>query len=361
MKFLKKSTRINYATPIVALILLVVIGLFTYFVSYNVNIHNYTFNFDKASYEYTGQQIKPKFVAKTKAGIKINMENYTVDYIDDTEVGTGTVTLTNKNKLFDIGKAKGQFKIVPAAIKNARITSSKAYPNGKYKFDIEYNGMKLEEGKDYAVKFNKDTLTPGDINIFELKGIGKHYQSTTKVNVLTAPNTINKTDLIVSTSSTISIQWDKDNDNVKYDIFRCNQSGNDAYLISTVDKNTYTFKELPHSTYIYYYIRPFIELNGQKLYAEGKKVLSQHTTAPEIIIKGVSRSGSTVSIYWKTENCKSYEVQYSNDKSFSNARTVTTTKNNITMKNMSNPCYVRVKCVTNDSKIIGYWSQAQKV
>ncbi len=104
-----------------------------------------------------------------------------------------------------------------------------------------------------------------------------------------------------------------------------------------------------------------IELNGQKLYAENKKVLSQHTTAPEIIIKGVSRSGSTVSIYWKAENCKSYEVQYSNDKSFSNARTVTTTKNNIIMKNMSNPCYVRVKCVTNDSKIIGYWSQAQKV
>lgn len=362
-----KAKKINYTAPIIAILLIILIAIVTYFVSFNLNITNYVFEFNENNYMYTGEEIFPKFTLKTKAGIEVNLDNYNVEYSNNLEVGEATITVTSKNKLLSKAKAKGHFNIDPVPISKVKVMSSQAYPDGKYNILLKYKEMMLKEGVDFTVTFEKEKLTAASNNDFIITGLGKHYIDSTKIKVPTAPSPVNDIKIVSTTPHQICVMW-KTEKNALYEIYECDKDGENLKFCTVTDENHFTFSNLQSSTTLYFLIKPYSQFDNLKLYANKSNVFSAYTNAPETALNIAEQTDDNTGIYlnWRSENCDYYEIEYSNNENFKNS-IITTTKNqsNITVIYSKKPCYVRVRCVdlldNNGKMLYGNWSNTKKV
>ena len=121
----------------------------------------FSLTLDKNSFYYDGTPKKPKTTFTYKTTYTIPESEYTVEYTDNTNVGTATVTVTaNKNSNYE-GSITKTFSIVPVAIGDAVITNAPftydrnavkpaiAIKNDSvYGTDYSYD---LTEGTDYQI------------------------------------------------------------------------------------------------------------------------------------------------------------------------------------------------------------------
>ena len=129
---------------------------------------------------YTGKLITPELRIKDGENILEKNKDYTIKYTNNINVGTATATIKG------IGKYKGQvnktFEIVKKDINYTMILD---LPNQTYtgkeivpQVTIESDGIVLQEGKDYSLKYINNTNV-GTATI-EIEGTGNYTNKATK-------------------------------------------------------------------------------------------------------------------------------------------------------------------------------------
>ena len=114
---------------------------------------------------YNGEEQTPAVVVKNAKGKVIPADNYDVAYANNTNAGTGTVTVTAKGSNFITSSKDGSFTINPASLANASVslndyihthTGSAIEPPPI----VKYNGTLLEKDTDYTVAYS-DNINVG--------------------------------------------------------------------------------------------------------------------------------------------------------------------------------------------------------
>ena len=114
---------------------------------------------------YNGEEQTPAVVVKNAKGKVIPADNYDVAYANNTNAGTGTVTVTAKGSNFITSSKDGSFTINPASLANASV-SLNDYIHTHTGSTIEpppivkYNGTLLEKDTDYTVAYS-DNINVG--------------------------------------------------------------------------------------------------------------------------------------------------------------------------------------------------------
>ncbi|MBE6867842.1 MAG: dockerin [Ruminococcus albus] len=133
---------------------------------------------------YTGEAIEPKITIKESTYTLQKDKDYTVEYSDNTEVGTGKLTITGKGDY--LGSLSYTFKIEPAdigypwsieKIEDVKYTGKPL----KIKFELRspVSGAAMVEGRDYTVSC-KNNVNIGTATI-TVVGIG-NYNGTASMN-----------------------------------------------------------------------------------------------------------------------------------------------------------------------------------
>ena len=119
------------------------------------------------SYGYTGKEIKPEVAVTLSDGTGLIFgTDYTVSYVDNTDIGTATVNVTGRGNY--TGKAKGSFGI-GADIKDAEIVLSKdqyIYSGRRNtpKATVVFAGKTLTENVDYTISY-EDCIDAGTARV----------------------------------------------------------------------------------------------------------------------------------------------------------------------------------------------------
>ena len=126
------------------------------------------------SYDYTGQPIKPEV---TITGLKKDVD-YTVEYMDNVNPGTATITITGKGKY--IGTTKLTFTIVDPAIDISTLEfklsdTSFEYTGAAITPDVTCTG--LTKDTDFTVAYSNN-VNPGTAKA-TITGIGKYKGTVT--------------------------------------------------------------------------------------------------------------------------------------------------------------------------------------
>ena len=131
------------------------------------------------SYGYTGSAIEPGVTVTAADGtVLVEGEDYTVEYADNTDVGTGTATITGIGNYS--GTASVEFAIEAADLSGAVVsTESDSYDYTGEAIEatvtVSLNGEELVEGVDYTVAYG-DNVEAGTASV-TISGIG-NYEGT---------------------------------------------------------------------------------------------------------------------------------------------------------------------------------------
>ena len=121
-----------------------------------------TVTFDKDSYVYTGEEIKPKITVKN-GNITVGSANYKAEYSNNINAGTATVKITGIEEYR--GTVTSTFKITPYTLTNGSVTleSDEFTYKGKEIAYVECDDPDsiTEIKPDVVVKFGSTPLTPG--------------------------------------------------------------------------------------------------------------------------------------------------------------------------------------------------------
>lgn len=143
------------------------------------------------SYSYTGSAIKPT-VTVTDGGKIVAGSNYTVSYLNNTSVGTATVTITGEGNY--TGTINKNFAITAADISSATVTlsSTTLTYNGsaqtKGVSSVKVGSTWLTEGTDYTVEGN--TGTDAGTHTITITGINGYAGSTKTVTFRIEPKSL---------------------------------------------------------------------------------------------------------------------------------------------------------------------------
>ena len=112
-----------------------------------------------------------------------------------------------------------------------------------------------------------------------------------------------------------------------------------------------------------------IKAAGNDKYSAAKKTVTIKVVPKQVSVTSAKSSKKAVTTSWKKDvQASGYEIQYSTDKNFKNAKTLTVGKNTTTSKSISNlksgkEYYVRVRSYkkSGKTKLSGGWSKTVKV
>lgn len=137
-----------------------------------------------ASCPYTGEPRTPKLEITVKK-TPLEESNYTVQYLNNVEIGTATVIVTGKGNY--VGTKKATFRITGGSIKKAKVTGIE---NGKNIYDgslhrpvkVELDGVTLRENVDYTALYsNHKNVGKASVTITGIKGYTGTIKKTFKI------------------------------------------------------------------------------------------------------------------------------------------------------------------------------------
>ncbi|NLO46173.1 MAG: Ig domain-containing protein, partial [Clostridiales bacterium] len=137
---------------------------------------------------YTGGSIKPPVEVKFNGAVLTLGTDYTVEYANNINVGTATVTITGKGN-FEGAKAVN-FTIVKASASGFAVTAipNQTYTGGTIKppVEVKFNGAALTLGTDYTVEYANNIIVGTATVTFTGKG---NFEGTKAVTfAITAAN-----------------------------------------------------------------------------------------------------------------------------------------------------------------------------
>lgn len=328
-----------------------------------------------SSYTYDGKAKKPSVTVKDTKGKTIDKSNYSITYSDNKNVGTAKVKVTFKCNYS--GTISKTFKINP---KKASLSSVSAQYKG---FTVKW-AKQATQTTGYQIQYSTD----------------KNFKKGNKTVTVSKNSTVSKTvtKLTAKKKYYVRIRTYKTVSGTKY---YSGWSGSKSVTTSSYP----TTISLSKTSYVYdgKAKKPSVTVknNGSKVnskyytvsYSSGRKNVGQYTVTIKfkspysgtikktykILPKATSVSKVTADynafyVQWKKQSKQTtgYQIQYSTNSSFSNAKTVTVSRNDTVAKKLTGltgnkKYYVRVrtyktvKISGKSTKICSSWSKAASV
>ena len=239
-------------------------------------------------YEYVSKEIRPEATVTLSDGTVLkNATEYIVDYTDNIEVGTATITV------------KGNGNYIGYATKTFTITEAK-----------KDDGSETKPGDGSETK-------PGD-------------SGKTEPGDVPAIITVNKTTIskVENKATGVKLTWKKVSDATGYVVYRKNlgsKSWKKIKIVKGASKTTYTDSTVKskHGTVYSYRIESYKSVNGQTAKAVSKEKKILRLTAPTKL-KIANQKGRKLSVTWKKQKkISGYQIQYSTGKTFAKGTKMT--------------------------------------
>lgn len=184
-----------------------------------------------------------------------------------------------------------------------------------------------------TVKFVDKTVSPATkydymIKTYQKNGDEKIYSKGESLKTASSPVKTEKFELVAQNAKSISLKWQKVKGVTGYTIYRSEGKGKEFTKIAdVVGKEKYVDRELTPAHSYHYYICSYVEVAGEKSYAEKSAVLKT-ATSPEQIKKiendvqkdneikfkwDKSNGASGYVIYRMTENPDDYDTEVTYD------------------------------------------------
>lgn len=307
----------------------------------------------QSSYTYDGTAKKP---AVTIEGLTENTD-YTVSYSNNTNAGTATVTVTGTGDY--AGTKSATFTIAPKAITASQVSALKSYTYTGKAITPAVTVSGLKSGTDYTVSY-KNNINAGTATV-TVTGKG-NYTGTATVNF-----TINKKAAKITASNvkkTSGASAFKLNAKVDSKGTLSYTSNNKKIAtVSSAGKVTLKKNAIGKVT---------ITITAKET-ANYKKATKKVTitVVPKSVsgLKATSTLAKKMKVSWKKDtSVTGYQIQYSTNKNFKSAKTITVKKAKTTSATISKlkskkKYYVRVRAYKTVSKttFYGSWSSAKNV
>ena len=255
-------------------------------------------------YEYVSKEIRPEATVTLSDGTVLkNATEYIVDYTDNIEVGTATITV------------KGNGNYIGYATKTFTITEAKKDDGSETK---PGDGSETKPGDGSETK-------PGDGSEIKPGDSGK-----TEPGDVPAIITVNKTTIskVENKATGVKLTWKKVSDATGYVVYRKNlgsKSWKKIKIVKGASKNTYTDSTVKskHGTVYSYRIESYKSVNGQTAKAVSKEKKILRLTAPTKL-KIANQKGRKLSVTWKKQKkISGYQIQYSTGKAFAKGTKIT--------------------------------------
>lgn len=308
-------------------------------------------------YEYISKEIRPEATVTLSDGTVLkNAIEYIVDYTDNIEVGTATITVTGTGNY--IGYVTKTFTIIEAK----KDDGSETKPG---------DGSETKPGDGSETKPGDGSETkPGDGSETKPGDGGK----TEPVDV-PAIITVNKTTIskVENKATGVKLTWKKVSDATGYVVYRKN-SGSKSWkkikIVKGASKTTYTDSTVKskHGTVYSYRIESYKSVNGQTAKAVSKEKKILRLTAPTKL-KIANQKGRKLSVTWKKQKkISGYQIQYSTGKTFAKGTKMTnivksSDKAVIKKLKKGKTYYVRIRSYqkSGSKKTYSAWSSYTKV
>ena len=348
-------------------------------------------------YEYISKEIRPEATVTLSDGTVLkNAIEYIVDYTDNIEVGTATITVTGTGNY--IGYVTKTFTITEVKKDDGSETKpgdgsetkpgdgSETKPGdgsetkpGDGSETKPGDGSETKPGDGSETKPGDGSETkPGDGS--ETKpGDGSETKpgdsGKTEPGDVPAIITVNKTTIskVENKATGVKLTWKKVSDATGYVVYRKNlgsKSWKKIKIVKGASKNTYTDSTVKskHGTVYSYRIESYKSVNGQTAKAVSKEKKILRLTAPTKL-KIANQKGRKLSVTWKKQKkISGYQIQYSTGKTFAKGTKMTnivksSDKAVIKKLKKGKTYYVRIRSYqkSGSKKTYSAWSSYTKV
>ena len=316
---------------LVCALVMLVTGIGTGTLSYAVvhkDVAEAQISFDKASYTYTGSEIKPDVTVTLNGTTLVKDSDYEVAFSANINAGEGRATVTGKGEY--TGTNSKTFTINPIKIANSKAEftrTKKATPGSAPVYTVKFDGKTLTEGTDYDVvvsNIDKAGVMSGTIQ-FQGKG---NFTNTKTIKINVFPETVTGIKTVERKTGSIKLEWNsqKGLGVTGYKIYTCKSDGSEIDYVKTVKSNSATVSGLKNGTYYYFMVRALVENDGEKVHGDYSTPYLSCTRPGKVEIRSVAKakSGDKLVIRWIKTPSTGYEIQYTTDKKFKkNVKTVT--------------------------------------
>ena len=163
--------------------------------------------------------------------------------------------------------------------------------------------------------------------------------------------------------NSIRVSWTKDATMSGYQILNAKTNK----IVATVKgtQNTYTVSRLGYGSQYSFKVRAYKGVGGKNYYGVYSGTASAYTKPKGTSLKKLKAKSKAFAVYWNKQTSKTngYQLQYSTNKSFKNAKTLTVSNTKTTSKTISKLSkkkvyYVRVRTykTIGKTKIYSSWS-----
>lgn len=288
----------------------------------------------KTSYGYNSKVKTPTVTVKDSSEKKIDSKYYTVTYSKGRKsIGTYSVSVKFKGSYYS-GTKKLSFKIVPATVKDLKVTPSKNSVSLKwskvsncdkyYIYSYNTKTKKLDFLKETTKNSYKFSSLKSSVKysyvVRAIKTVKKtKYYSADSSVVATQPygkpSTVKGLDVAAKNSKSITLKWSSASGNkVKYVVYSYNASKNTYTKLGSTSSKTYTIKNLKPKTNYRYAVCAYSNAGGG-YYGNKSDVLTVKTNSPITSPNITSMSLSTekklfnVLVKWSAQSGASgYEI-----------------------------------------------------
>ncbi len=242
-----------------------------------------TFTLSATKFTYTGKEIKPTVTVKNGSGKVIAASNYTVSYSNNTNTGTGKVTIKFKGNYS--GTKTVNFTITPKQVTGLKVSDEKTT-------SLKLTWSKTAGAKYYKVEQSTDgkkwkTVTTTDKTSYTVKSLkaGTKYQfrvtaldSTKKiagkVSSVLKTGTLTKAPTLTlksTKSKTAAASWKKVTGASKYVVYK-STNGKKWTKVTTTTKTSYNLTKLTGGKKIYVKVAALNAYSKASAYSGAKNV-----------------------------------------------------------------------------------------
>ncbi len=338
------------------------------------------------SYEYNGENIAPEIKVTYNSNLLTEGVDYTVKYSDNINIGCAKATVTGLGKYKNFKSKNVYFNIVPATVKNAKITKrSSSYLTIQWDKVANASGYQIQIYKNstwqtiaatsdtsYTIK-DLNAATNYSIRIRAYKKVNyiKYYSDfSAKLKGPTLPKQIENIDCVTGTN-TLTLNWNKDGSPTGYYVYEYNNKTKEKSLYSEAQTNSIKVSGLsPNTDYSFTVVAYKTDENGKILLGKESNVFTFHTKPIAPKLSSIeSNAAKKIKIKWnKNDKISGYQIKWSTNKDFKqNCKTQnapsSATSATISTSKSKTKYYVKVRSykTVNGKKVYSYWSNTLSV
>ncbi|MEE0930434.1 MAG: hypothetical protein UIM53_05495, partial [Acutalibacteraceae bacterium] len=175
---------------------------------------------------------------------------------------------------------------------------------------IDINNPNVTTLEDTSVESGK--LYDYQIKSYSIQEDEVVYSKGEVVKTASSPLAVKNFELEIQNEKSISLKWEKSDDATGYTIYRMDYTSGGKYQkvcdVEGIEK--YTDKNLTPSHKYYYYIKAYIDVNGEKSYSKESSIIKTATNPSQVQnLKASKQTKDSVTIKWdKSQNASGYVI-----------------------------------------------------